>query len=106
MFVQLKDWSQRKNRDQSVQRIIGRAMGPLSQIKEGMVFAFNIPPIPALGSSTGFNLFLQDQAGLGHEQLLAARNQLLGMACSGFEVDPGAPQRYGRQPPVQHRHRL
>ncbi len=80
MFVQLKDWSQRKNPEQSVQSIIGRSMGSLSQIKEGMVFVFNIPPIPALGTSTGFNFFLQDQAGLGHEQLLAARNQLLGMA--------------------------
>ena len=45
-----------------------------------MVFAFNLPSIPALGSSTGFDFFLQDRGGLGHEKLIEARNQLLGMA--------------------------
>ena len=55
-------------------------MGEFSKIREAMVFAFNIPPIPALGNSTGFDLFLQDRAGMGHEKLIEARNQLLGMA--------------------------
>jgi len=38
------------------------------------------PPIPELGTATGFNFRLQDRGGNGHEALLAARNQLLGMA--------------------------
>jgi len=80
VFAQLRDWKERKNPGQSVKAIIGRAMGSFSKIKEAMVFAFNIPAIPALGSSTGFNFFLQDRGGLGHEKLLEARNQLLGMA--------------------------
>jgi multidrug efflux pump len=62
-----------------VNAIIGRAMVSFSQIKEAMVFAFNIPAIPALGNSTGFDFFLQDRGGLGHEKLIEARNMLLGM---------------------------
>ncbi len=79
-FTQLKDWSERKRPDQSVQAVIGRAMGTFSQIKEAMVFAFNLPSITALGTSTGFDFFLQDRGGLGHDKLIEARNQLLGMA--------------------------
>jgi multidrug efflux pump len=80
VFAQLHDWKDRKDPQQSVKAIIGRAMGSFSRIKEAMVFAFNIPAIPALGTSTGFNFFLQDRGGLGHDKLLEARNQLLGMA--------------------------
>ena len=79
-FVQLKDWSERKKPEQSVKAVIGRAMGSFLQIKEAMVFAFNLPAITALGNSIGFDFFLQDRAGLGHEKLIEARNQLLGMA--------------------------
>ena len=86
VFAQLRDWSERKRPDQTVKAIIGRAMGSFMRIKEANVFAFNIPPIPALGSSTGFNLFLQDRGGLGHERLLEARNQLLGMAAQNPDL--------------------
>lgn len=78
-FVRLKDWSERGPED-SVQAVIGRAYGFFSTIKEAQVFAFNLPPIAELGQATGFNLYLQDRGGLGHEALLNARNQLLGMA--------------------------
>ena len=79
-FVQLRHWDERTRPDQSAKAIIGRAMGAFSQIKDAMVFPFNIPPIPALGSSTGFDFFLQDRSGQGHDKLVEARNQLLGMA--------------------------
>lgn len=79
-FVKFKDWSERKSADNSANAIIGRAMGAFSQIKEASVFAFNMPSIPELGQSTGFDLYLQDRSGLGHDKLIAARNQLLGMA--------------------------
>jgi len=78
-FVRLKDWSERGPED-SVQAVIGRAYSFFSTIKEAQVFAFNLPPIAELGRATGFNLYLQDRGGLGHEALLNARNQLLGMA--------------------------
>lgn len=79
-FAQLKDWSVRKRPDQSVDAVLGRMMGYFAGIKEAFVIAFNLPAVPALGTALGFDLFLQDRAGHGHEKLLAARNQLLGMA--------------------------
>lgn len=79
-FVGLQDWSDRTGDEQHVQAIAGRAMGAFSQIKDAMVFAFVPPAITQLGTSSGFNLQLQDLGGLGHEALMNARNQFLGMA--------------------------
>lgn len=79
-FVKLKDWSVRPSASQSAEAIIGRAMGFLSTIKEAQVYAFNLPSIPSLGNATGFDLYLQDRGNLGHDKLMQARNQLLGMA--------------------------
>ncbi len=80
VFAQMRDWSERKGKDQSVDAILGRAMDYFPQIKEAQVYAFNLPAIRGLGASTGFDFYLQDRAGLGHEKLIEARNQLLGMA--------------------------
>ena len=79
-FVRLKDWSERKSPDLSVKAVAGRAMGAFSQIREAMVFAFAPPAVMELGNATGFDMQLQDQGGVGHDALMAARNQLLGMA--------------------------
>ena len=80
MFVSLKDWSERKRPDQSADAVIARTMAFYSHIKEGVLYAFNLPPIPQLGIATGFDLFLQDRGDVGHDKLMAARNQLLYMA--------------------------
>jgi len=79
-FVKLKNWKQRQRPDLRVKAIAGRAMMAFSQIKEAMVFAFPPPPVIELGIATGFDFELQDRGGLGHAKLMAARNQLLGMA--------------------------
>jgi multidrug efflux pump len=79
-FVNLKDWSQRESANLGVQAVAGRAMGALSQIRDAFVFAFAPPAVPELGISGGFNFYIKDNAGLGHDQLLGARNQFLGMA--------------------------
>jgi multidrug efflux pump len=79
-FIKLKDWEERKGEDEAVEAIAGRAMGTLMQIKDAMVFAFPPPPIFELGTSSGFDFFLKDLRGQGHEALTAARNQFLGMA--------------------------
>ncbi|MDR0476503.1 MAG: efflux RND transporter permease subunit [Desulfobulbaceae bacterium] len=80
MFVSLKDWSERKHPGQTVDAVVARTMGFYSQIKEGMLYAFNLPPITQLGIATGFDLFLQDRGDVGHDKLMAARNQLLYLA--------------------------
>lgn len=79
-FVGLRDWSLRAEPGQDARSITQRAMGAFARIREAMVFAFMPPAVIELGTAGGFDLYLQDRAGLGHEALLAARNQLLGMA--------------------------
>ncbi len=79
-FVSLKDWSERTRPDQSVAAIAGQSMGGFSQIKDAMAFAFFPPPIRELGNASGFDFQLVDRAGLGHQTLMNARNQLLGAA--------------------------
>lgn len=79
-FVRLKDWDERTGAGQDVQSIAGRAMGAFSQLKDGMVFAIAPPAVIELGNANGFDLQLQDTGNIGHDQLLAARNMLLGMA--------------------------
>ncbi|WP_065356845.1 multidrug efflux RND transporter permease subunit AcrB [Kluyvera georgiana] len=88
-FVSLKDWSQRPGAENKVEAITGRAMGYFSQIKDAMVFAFNLPAIVELGTATGFDFQLIDQAGLGHEKLTQARNQLFGMIAQHPDVLTG-----------------
>jgi multidrug efflux pump len=78
-FVNLKPWDERDSDDLHVSAVAGRAMGALSQIKDAMAFAFAPPPVPELGIATGFTFYLQDNAGNGHDALMAARNQLLGL---------------------------
>ncbi|WP_127958905.1 efflux RND transporter permease subunit [Serratia microhaemolytica] len=85
-FISLKDWSERHGAANKVPAIIGRAMGAFSQIKDGFVFAFNLPAIVELGTASGFDFQLLDQGNLGHEKLTQARNQLLGMAAQHPEL--------------------
>ena len=81
-FGRLKDWNTRKGAEHTVQAVIARAAAKFSSIKDAIIFPLNPPAINELGNSTGFDLELQDLAGLGHETLLAARNQLLEMAAN------------------------
>lgn len=79
-FVKLRDWNERNSPDLKVKSVAGRVMGAFSQIKEAMVFAFPPPAVIELGNASGFDFQLQDRGGIGHQGLIAARNQLLGMA--------------------------
>ncbi len=79
-FVTLKDWSDRAGAAHTADAIAGRAMGAFSGIRDAFVFALSPPPIPELGVSSGFTFRLQDRGGNGHDALVAARNQMLGMA--------------------------
>jgi multidrug efflux pump len=81
VFVPLKDWSERKGPEHSAQALAGRTTGfTMGTIRDAFIFAVSPPPIPELGAATGFSFRLQDRGGLGHDALLAARNQMLGMA--------------------------
>jgi len=79
-FVRLRDWKLRNRPELKVTALAGRAMGAFSQIRNAMVFAFAPPAVVELGMSKGFDFQLLDRGGLGHAGLMAARNQILGMA--------------------------
>ena len=81
IFIRLKDWILRRNRpDLKVKAVAERATKTFSQLRNSLVFAFPPPAVIELGIATGFDFQLLDRGGLGHEKLMAARNQLLGMA--------------------------
>ncbi|MFM2485885.1 efflux RND transporter permease subunit [Celerinatantimonas yamalensis] len=79
-FIKLKNWDKRQNAQGNINAIIGRSMGYFSTIKNARIYVFNLPSIPALGTATGFDFYLQDNGNRGHAALIQARNQLLGMA--------------------------
>ncbi len=79
-FVTLKDWHERTGPNSSAQALAGRAFGALMGVRDAFIFPLSPPPIPELGTASGFTFRLQDRAGLGHAALVAARNQLLGLA--------------------------
>ena len=79
-FASLYPWDERKGSENSAGALVDRANGALAGVKEAMVFVLNPPAIQGLGVASGFTFKLQDRAGLGDSALVAARNQLLGMA--------------------------
>src|SRR5262249_49923030 len=79
-FVHLKDWSQRKGKANHAPAIAQRASMMFFGIRDAMVFAFVPPAAIELGTASGFDMELQDVGGVGHDKLMAARNQLLAAA--------------------------
>ncbi|MCP4955139.1 MAG: efflux RND transporter permease subunit [Photobacterium aquimaris] len=79
-FVGLKDWSDRQLPGMDVKSIVNRSMGYFQKIKNAMVFSFAPPAVIELGTASGFDFYLQDRSGQGHDKLIAARNQLLQLA--------------------------
>jgi HAE1 family hydrophobic/amphiphilic exporter-1 len=80
VFVKLKDWHLRHQSSLRAKAISERAMKAFSQIRNALVFAFPPPSVIELGIATGFDFQLLDRGGIGHQKLMEARNQLLGMA--------------------------
>ena len=90
-FVQLKDWSERTEPDQSVQALAGRAFGAFSGIRDAQVFPVVPPSVIELGNVSGFDFYLQARSGQSHEDLVAARNQLLGAAAQSDMIASARP---------------
>jgi multidrug efflux pump len=92
LFVPLKDWKEREKPELSSEAIAKKAMMLMAIIRDAIVFTVNPPAIRELGNATGFSLRLQDRAGLGHDALLAARNQLLGMMSKSEVIKSARPE--------------
>lgn len=76
-FIKLKDWSLRTRPEQHADAIANRAYMPLMGIRDGLLFAFNLPAIPELGTASGFDMYLQDNGGNGHDALIKVRQDYL-----------------------------
>ena len=81
-FVTLKNWDERKGEGQSATALAGRAFRQLATIRDAFIYPLNPPAISELGRGNGVAIRLQDRGSKGHEALLAARNQLMGMVLS------------------------
>ena len=79
-FVTLKDWHERDGEQHSASALAGRAFGALMGVRDAFIYPLSPPPIPELGTASGFSFRLQDRGGNGHDALVAARNQLLAAA--------------------------
>lgn len=80
VFIKLKDWNLRDRPDLRAKAVADHAMMKFSQFRNAMVFAFPPPAVAEMGNALGFDFQLVDRGGIGHDALMAARNQLLGMA--------------------------
>ena len=78
-FLKLKDWSERKDESSSINAVMMRSMGTLfsPQFKDAQGFVFPLPAVPELGVAEGFDFFLQDRAGQGHDRLMAVMQEFL-----------------------------
>jgi hydrophobe/amphiphile efflux-1 (HAE1) family protein len=79
VMIKLKDWDLRGRKDLKAQAIAERATYALSGIRNARIFAFAPPAVVELGMAIGFDFQLLDRSGLGHQALMAAQNQLLGL---------------------------
>ena len=79
-FAHLKDWSQRRGSYNGSGKVAERVQNHFTPLKEAQVFAIIPPSIQELGRASGFDFELEDRGNIGHDRLIAARNQLLGLA--------------------------
>jgi len=98
-FVRLKGWDQRPNPENSAGSLVKRANMTLFRIKQAMIFAVNVPPIPELGALGGFDFRLQDRSGQGREKLTEVRNMVLGLASKNTALAGVRPE--GQEPSPQ-----
>ncbi|MBY5716973.1 efflux RND transporter permease subunit [Rhizobium leguminosarum] len=91
VFVALKDFDQRSAPEASAQAIAGRAMAAFGAIRDARVIALSPPALPGFGNNSGFDFFLRDTGGAGHEALMAARNQFLRTAAANERLSGTRP---------------
>ncbi len=86
IFIRLKNWDERTAADRTAGAIIERATRAFKKIPDALVLANNPPAISGLGNAAGFDMMLEDNAGLGHTKLMEARNSLLAAAANSPEL--------------------
>ncbi|MFL6658813.1 MAG: efflux RND transporter permease subunit [Massilia sp.] len=100
-FITLKDWKERKGEGHSATDVANRISGRMAAVRDAFIFAISPPPIPELGRGTGFSFRLQDRGDQGRAALLAARNQLMGLASNSKILAGVRPEGLEDAPQVQ-----
>jgi len=100
-FVRLKDWSVRNQPALRANAVAGRAMQAFAGIRDAQVFALVPPAVLELGTAGGFDLHLQDRAGIGHDALMQARNQFFGLAAQDARLVAVRPNGLNDTPQLQ-----
>ena len=101
LFVELKPFEQRQGAHQHLKALYGRTWGCVSQLNDALVIPIMPPAILELGNATGFDFYLQDNGGVGHEMLMQARNQMLGMAAQTPQLALVRPNGLSDEPQYQ-----
>ena len=99
-FIRLKDWSERTEPNEQIGAFIGWANGALASIKDASIFMVNLPTVRGLGRFGGFDFRLEDRAGLGHDKLMKARNELLTAAAEDPRLSGVRPNQLEDAPKV------
>ena len=99
-FIMLKPWHERSSQN-TVFSLAARAQQHFFSFRDAMVFAFAPPAVLELGNAIGFDVYLQDQAGIGHDKLMAARNQFLGLAAQSKVLAQVRPNGLNDEPQYQ-----
>ncbi len=100
-FILLKPWEERSGDNTSVFDLAARAQRKFASFRDSMSFAFAPPAVQELGNATGFDLYLQDQAGLGHQALMNARDKFLALASKDPMLQRVRPNGLNDQPQYQ-----
>jgi len=100
-FVRLKPWEDRKGSANRAPAIAARAMGAFAGFRDGLIFTIIPPSVQELGNATGFDFELTDVAGIGHDRLVAAQGQLLGMAAKDPRLAGVRPNSLPDQPQLK-----
>ena len=100
-FIGLRPWDERTGEGQDVASLAHRAQQHFNTFRDAKVFAFAPPAVMELGNATGFNFFLQDRAGVGHDVLMEARNQFLGLAAQNPALTAVRPNGLNDEPQYQ-----
>ncbi|SDI27512.1 efflux RND transporter permease subunit [Pseudomonas panipatensis] len=100
-FIMMKPWEERPGAENSVFSVAQRAQRYFFSLKDAMVFAFAPPAVLELGNAVGFDIFLQDQAGVGHEALMQARNKFLQLAAQNPVLQRVRPNGLNDEPQYQ-----
>ncbi|WP_416427766.1 efflux RND transporter permease subunit (plasmid) [Pseudomonas sp. App30] len=101
LFVGLKPWEERKGEDTSVFALAKRIQAHANSIKDGTVIAIVPPAILELGNATGFDMYLQDNVGMGHEKLMQAQQKFLELAAQEPTLVRVRPNGLGDEPQYQ-----